>query len=123
VILAFVAVAASVAEMRWQRRVLVVAAPDVNDPALTAERRALRGWHRQAEDRDVQVVEVIGDRVIGARDTAATLRARLRLPTARFGLVLIGKDGHIALRSGEQVTADELQARIDAMPMRRAGQR
>ncbi len=125
-ILALVAVAASmpsVAEMRWQRRVLVVAAPSVDDPALTAQRRTLRGWRRQAEDRDVQFVEVIGDRVDGARDTTATLRARLRLPSARFGLVLIGKDGHVALRSGEPVTADELQRRIDAMPMRRAGQR
>ena len=113
----------SVAEMRWQRRVLVVAAPGANDPALTARRNALRGWQRGAEDRDVQVVEVIGDRVTGARDTAVALRARLRMPITHFGLVLIGKDGHVALRSSEPVTAEALQGRIDAMPMRRAGQR
>lgn len=113
----------SVAEMRWQRRVLVVAAPGANDPALIAQRNALRGWQRGAEDRDVQVVEVIGDRVTGARDTAVALRARLRMPITHFGLVLIGKDGHVALRSSEPVTAEALQGRIDAMPMRRAGQR
>lgn len=113
----------SVAEMRWQRRVLVVAAPGANDPALTAQRNVLRGWRRGAEDRDVQVVEVIGDRVTGARDTAVALRARLRMPIAHFSLVLIGKDGHVALRSSEPVTAEALQGRIDAMPMRRAGQR
>ena len=113
----------SVAEMKWQRRVLVVAAPSARDPALAAQRNALRGWRRDAEDRDVQVVEVIGDRVAGARDAAATLRARLRLPHERFGVVLIGKDGHVALRSGEPVLAETLQGRIDAMPMRRAGQR
>lgn len=113
----------SVAEMRWQRRVLVVAAPGANDPALTAQRNVLRGWLRGAEDRDVQVVEVIGDRVTGARDTAVALRARLRMPIAHFGLVLIGKDGHVALRLSEPVTAEALQGRIDAMPMRRAGQR
>ena len=113
----------SVAEMRWQRRVLVVAAPGANDPALTAQRNVLRGWLRGAEDRDVQVVEVIGDRVTGARDTAVPLRARLRMPITHFGLVLIGKDGHVALRLSEPVTAEALQGRIDAMPMRRAGQR
>ena len=113
----------SVAEMKWQRRVLVVAAPGARDPALAAQRAALRGWQRGAEDRDVQVVEVIGDRVTGARDAAATLRARLHLPATRFGLVLIGKDGHVALRSAEPVPAEALQGRIDAMPMRRAGRR
>ncbi|NTS63628.1 DUF4174 domain-containing protein [Sphingomonas sp. HHU CXW] len=113
----------SVAEMKWQRRVLVVAAPSGGDPALAAQRNALRGWPRGAEDRDVQVVEVIGDRVTGARDAATALRARLRLPATRFALVLIGKDGHVALRSGEPVLAETLQGRIDAMPMRRAGQR
>lgn len=113
----------SVAEMKWQRRVLVVAAPSAHDPALTAQRNALRGWQRGAEDRDVQVVEVIGDRVAGARDAAAALRAQLRLSRERFGVVLIGKDGHVALRSGEPVLAETLQSRIDAMPMRRAGQR
>lgn len=65
-ILVLVATAASVpsvAEMKWQRRVLVVAAPSARDSALAAQRNALRGWQRGAEDRDVQVVEVIGDRV------------------------------------------------------------
>ncbi|WP_375270936.1 DUF4174 domain-containing protein [Sphingomonas sp.] len=113
----------SVAEMRWQRRVLVVAAPAAGDQALAAQREALLGWRQGARDRDVQVVELIGDRVTGARDTAAALRARLRLPLDRFALALIGKDGHVALRSGEPVSAEALQDRIDAMPMRRAGQR
>ena len=71
----------------------------------------------------MQVVEVIGDRVTGARDAASALRIRLQLPTKRFAVVLIGKDGHVALRSGEPVLAETLQGRIDAMPMRRAGQR
>jgi hypothetical protein len=61
--------------------------------------------------------------VSGARDTAATVRARLRLARERFGVVLVGKDGSVALRSAEPVLAETLQRRIDAMPMRRAGQR
>ncbi|WP_019515800.1 DUF4174 domain-containing protein [Sphingomonas sp. Mn802worker] len=125
-ILALAVAAASVpslAEMKWQRRVLVVAAPGASDAALAAQREALRGWRRGAEDRDVQVVEVIGERVTGARDTAAALHARLRLPADHFAVVLVGKDGTVAFRSNQPVAADTLQRRIDAMPMRRAGQR
>jgi hypothetical protein len=113
----------SLAEMKWQRRVLVIAAPSASDPALSAQRDALRGWQRGADDRDVQVVEVIGDHVTGARNPAAQLRTQLDLPAGRFALVLIGKDGTVALRSVKLVPAQALEGRIDAMPMRRAGRR
>jgi hypothetical protein len=42
---------------------------------------------------------------------------------AAFQVLLIGKDGHVALRSAEPVAAATLQSRVDAMPMRRAGER
>jgi hypothetical protein len=38
-------------------------------------------------------------------------------------VVLVGKDGHAALRRSEPIDASTLVATIDAMPMRRAGQR
>ncbi len=61
-------------------------------------------------------------RVVSA-DTAESLRKRYRLPSQSFEVLLIGKDGHVELRSNKPVGAGELQGRIDAMPMRRAGQR
>jgi hypothetical protein len=116
------AAARGIDAMRWQRRVVVVAAAAADDPRLLAQRRALAGW-QGAADRDVTVVAVVGRVVEGVDDTAAALRGRFALPPDRFSVVLVGKDGHVALRSGEPVGAIELAGAIDAMPMRRAGQR
>lgn len=113
----------TVASMQWQRRVLLVSSPDRADPRLEAQRRALNGWTDDARDRDVTVVRIVGDGVEGAADAAADLRRRYGLPGDRFAVVLIGKDGEVAVRSDRPVPSASLARTIDAMPMRRAGQR
>lgn len=113
----------SLAAMKWHRRVLVVAAPTPTDPSLAEQRRLLAPWRAGAADRDLTVVEVVGDHVTGTTDTAPALRRRLNLVPGRFAAVLVGKDGHVADRHDRPVAADALEATIDAMPMRRAGQR
>lgn len=112
-----------VASLRGMRRVLLVSAPGPADPALRTQDRALAGWRDAAADRDVTVVHLTGDAVSGAGDRAAALRDRYALPADRFALVLLGKDGHVALRAAHPVAAAALAATIDAMPMRRAGLR
>jgi len=109
--------------LRHQRRVLIIAAPSERDASLAAQRRALAGWIDGAKDRDLTVVDVIGHAVRGIDDRAATLRRHFDLAEGRFGVVLVGKDGHVALRSGRPVAARHLERTIDAMPMRRAGER
>ena len=119
-----VALAASptVAQMKWERRVLIVSAPTAEDSALAEQRRVLAGWKSSAVARDLTVVEIVGDTVRGASDPAATLRRRYHLPTS-FTAILIGKDGGEKLRSAKPFPAAALEATIDAMPMRKAGQR
>ncbi len=110
-------------QMQWKRRVLLVVASDPDDPRAKAQRRVFADWGREAADRDVSLVDVLGAQVAGAADTADSLRKRYRLASQAFQVLLIGKDGHVAFRSNQPVGADELQGKIDAMPMRRAGQR
>jgi len=119
-----VALAASptLAQMKWERRVLIVAAVSGENAALAEQRRILANWKANSDDRDLTVVEVIGDRVRGAGDTAASIRRKYRLPGA-FTAILIGKDGGEKLRSARPFAAAVLEQTIDAMPMRRAGQR
>ncbi len=119
-----VALAASptIVQTRWERRVLIVAAPSAEDTALAEQRRILANWKSNADARDLTIVEVVGDTVRGATDTAAGLRRKYRLPAA-FTAILIGKDGGEKLRSAKPFPAAALEATIDAMPMRRAGQR
>ncbi|MBE7210317.1 MAG: DUF4174 domain-containing protein [Gluconacetobacter diazotrophicus] len=112
-----------IASMRGERRVVVVSAPGPRDGALDAQRRILAGWREAAAARDVTVVEVVGGRVEGADETADGVRRRYGMPEERFAIVLIGKDGHVALRAGAPVSGAVLTDVIDAMPMRRAGLR
>jgi hypothetical protein len=116
-------VPATVAGMRWERRVLLLSAPQSDDAGLAAQRRALAGWDAAARERDLAVVTIVGDRVSGADDGAAALRKRYRLPAGRFVAILIGKDGGEKLRSAKPIAPELLAETIDAMPMRRAGER
>ncbi|MGP7795870.1 DUF4174 domain-containing protein [Sphingomonas sp. CLY1604] len=110
----------TLAEMRWHKRVLLVAAPAADDAGIAGQRRALAGWDKGARERDLAIVTVIGDRVTGATDSAAALRTRHRLPRDRFVAILIGKDGGEKMRAGSPIPAETLAETIDAMPMRRA---
>ena len=119
-----VALAASptIAQMKWERRVLIVAAPSAEDASLAEQRRILGNWKAEGDTRDLSIVEVVGDQVRGASDPAATIRRKFRLPST-FTALLIGKDGGEKLRSATPLPAAALEATIDAMPMRKAGQR
>lgn len=112
-----------IAAMKWQKRVLLVSAADARDPLLDEQRRTIAAWKADADDRDLAVVEILGNEVHGVNDTAATLRRRYKLPATGFGAVLIGKDGGTKLRETRPIPAATLQGTIDAMPMRRNGQR
>jgi hypothetical protein len=112
----------TIQSMQWERRVVLLAAADANDPSFKAQHQSLSSW-AGASERDVSLVEIAGDRVSGSTDTALNLRAQYGLPKNHFVVLLIGKDGHVALRSTSPVTAGVLMETIDAMPMRRAGQR
>ena len=117
------AAAPTVAAMKNHRRVLIVATPSLTDPRFVQQRRALAGWRGGAAARDLSMVEVSRGQVRGASDSSKLIRRQWRLPPGEFQVVLVGKDGHEALRSPRPVAARTLQRLIDAMPMRRAGQR
>ncbi len=122
ILLAAALAQATLAQMRWERRILIIAAQTAADPHLAEQRRVLSAWRKESDARDLTIVEVVGDRVSGTADTASAIRRKYRLP-ARFTAVLIGKDGGEKLRSPRPFPAAALAETIDAMPMRREGQR
>jgi len=113
----------SVVEMRHHHRLLVIAAPAEADRQAQQQIAALAASQEPLAARDVVIVTVMADRVAGVRDSAAALRQLWSLPRDRFTVLLIGKDGHVALRQTDPITPATLIAAIDAMPMRRAGLR
>jgi hypothetical protein len=113
----------SIAAMKWQRRVVLISAPSTQDPALAQQREIFARWRTEAKDRDLSVVEVIGDRVSGVSDSSGALRRKYRLPADGFTAILIGKDGGEKLRSRKPLLGAQLETVIDAMPMRQSGER
>ncbi|MEH3103605.1 MAG: DUF4174 domain-containing protein [Sphingomonas phyllosphaerae] len=109
----------SISALQWERRVLIVSAPSEQDASLRQQRLIMARWRAAAKDRDLHLVEIIGNTVVGVSDTSATLRTRYDVPRDRFAVVLIGKDGGTKLRQTRPIAAATLEETIDAMPMRR----
>ena len=102
------------AAYRWTSRVLLVSAPDADDPAVGAQRDALASAGAEIAERDLVVVEALG-----RAPRSDALRRRFHLPDARFAAVLVGKDGGAKLASETPIPPRLLFSTIDAMPMRR----
>lgn len=108
----------SVSAMEKHNRVLLVFAPGLNDARLTAQRREVDGAALAMSERDVLLVQVAGDQVIGAHDAADKLRRRYKVGAGDYRTLLIGKDGNTAMSIVGPISAAHLSERVDVMPMR-----
>ncbi|TCP89284.1 uncharacterized protein DUF4174 [Rhizobium sp. PP-CC-2G-626] len=108
----------------WKNRVLIVFAKNPGDPAAAEQRRLLVDDTKALADRDMVVLEVVGDTVKPIYGKAAAVTAQeLRNDAGieegrRFTAILVGKDGGIKLRADKPVAPDQLFGLIDSMPMR-----
>lgn len=109
----------SVSAMASHNRVLIVFAPGLDDTRLRTQRREMDGAALAMSERDLLLVQVAGDQVIGAHDTADKLRRRYGVGAVDYRTFLVGKDGNTAMNIVGPITAAHLSERIDAMPMRR----
>ncbi len=108
----------SVAAMQNHNRVLLVFAPALDDARLQAQRGEVGRAALAMSERDVILVQVAGEQVIGAHDAADKLRRKYRVNPALYRTLLIGKDGKVAMAIVGPISAAHLEERIDAMPMR-----
>ncbi len=105
--------------LHGQSRVLIVFAPSDTDPLLREQRSALHPGSPASAERDLAVVEVIGDAAANPQIDGRALRASYRVPRDVFTVILIGKDGGEKLRKLRPLSEAALFATIDRMPMRR----
>lgn len=101
------------ARHRGASRVLVLSAPAADDRRLAAQREALASARTGFRERDLVVVEAVGDGT-----EALAVRRTLGLPADAFRAVLVGKDGGAKLTAAEPIPPQRLFSTIDAMPMR-----
>lgn len=118
--------AQSLSELQWQNRVLILFGTD--GTAIEEQSSELLKGRDALAERDMLVLAVAGDRLdpvygpVPDGEDAQSLRARFGVdPAAPFTAILIGKDGQKKWRADSVVPRAEIEAVIDAMPMRRAG--
>lgn len=102
---------------RWQKRVLLVAAPTAGQADFQAQKALLAASEAGLNERDFVVLDVLYDQLSAADRQFLARRLGLRPPA--FAAVLIGKDGEVKLRSARPLAPAALFATVDQMPMRR----
>jgi len=107
--LALPATAADLDALRWQARPILVFAPAPEDPRLSEQLARFEAAEAALADRRNVVIV----------DTDPGSALRRRFDPARFTVILVGLDGGEKFRRDGLVRVDTLNARIDAMPMRR----
>jgi hypothetical protein len=101
----------TLSDFLWQRRPVVVFADSPADPAFAEQMALLESRWPELAERDVIVIT--------DTDPQAEGEIRQKLRPRGFALVLIGKDGTVALRKPSPWDVRELTRAIDKMPMRR----
>ncbi|TVR28799.1 MAG: DUF4174 domain-containing protein [Balneolaceae bacterium] len=112
-------------ELRWQNRVLVIFAGDIESVKYQEQLRLIRDRMEGIKDRDLKVISIFEDgnsNMDGVNLSSSSvnlIRKRFEAKNNIFRFILIGKDGAVKLNSPETVSMDVLFERIDQMPMRR----
>ncbi len=102
---------ATLEELLWVARPVVVFADSPNDPRFAQQIRMLEQQTADLEDRGVVILT--------DTDPAAAGPLRRALRPRDFGLVLIDRDGTIVQRRPTPTTAREIINLIDRLPSRR----
>lgn len=102
---------ASIDELRWNSRPLVVFADTPNDPAFIEQMAALTSSPALLIERDVVVIT--------DTDPESNSEWRRRLHPRGFSLVVLDKDGQVKLRKPLPWDVREISRAIDKFPLRR----
>ncbi|PSB35249.1 DUF4174 domain-containing protein [Stenomitos frigidus] len=116
-------------DQQWQHRIVLLFAPSERSPAYQQQMEQWQAHQAGMQERDLKLVEVLGEgesRADGQPITPAAtarLRQQFGLTSASFAVILIGKDGTEKQRERAPIAPSTLFRTIDAMPMRQQEQR
>jgi hypothetical protein len=108
---------------QWDNRMLLMFAPSQNDPKLQVQKEFLAGQEDRLGAAEVRPIQVIGNGPVrlGAGTSndvqARNLRARFGVFDELFTIILVGKDGHVRLRSADPLTAQQVLRSVAAPPL------
>jgi len=101
-------------QYQWKNRLLLIFAPTETDATYQQQRQLLDASAAEVKERDLIVLPVV--------EAAANqdLRTQFNIANGAFAVILIGKDGGEKARFERVISAAQLFAIIDAMPMRQS---
>ncbi len=108
----------------WQNRLLLVFAPDADDPRLRRQDEILGAVGAGLADRDMRIIHlrpgapVTVDGIAFATPAAADIYRDFDIDTSEFAVLLIGKDGTVKMKNNEPPAISAVFDLIDSMPMR-----
>jgi hypothetical protein len=112
---------------KWKNRLLLVFSPSSEHESYRQQLLDWQGQDQQFDDRDLVVLAVVGERPLQPESLSAlspyTLRRHFLVDQEDFAVLLVGKDGTLKSRSALPLTAGQVYAIIDGMPMRRTEMR
>jgi hypothetical protein len=109
---------------QWKNRLLLLFASSEEDPAYLTLKKEIDRQAVEVKDRELLVFYVLErgesrlDQERLSPDQALFLKKHLSVPSGRFTIILIGKDGGEKIRQESPIDLKEIFAIIDAMPMR-----
>jgi hypothetical protein len=111
-------------ELTWEKRVLLVFAPDRQDAELRRQNTMLAAIGDGLVERDMIVIRAFADDHVAVdghihAQSASSFYRRFEVDRDEFRVILVGKDGGVKLDRNLAVSGDDLFALIDSMPMRR----
>ena len=108
----------------WEKRVLLTFAPNRRHAEFRQQAALLGAVDAGLAERDMTLIRVFADGEVVIEgnahpDSASSFYRRFSVVKDEFRVILVGKDGTVKLDRAHAVTAGDLFALIDAMPMRR----
>lgn len=104
-------------QYRWQKRVLLLAAPTAEQTDFKTQRALLDPEKAEMAARDFVILDVFYDQLSAADQQFLTRKTGVSPPN--FAAVLIGKDGGVKAQSRRPILPAALFGTVDKMPMRR----
>ena len=112
---------------QWKNRLVLLFASSEEDQDYLTLKKEIGLQAMEVKDRDLQVFYVLerGESRLDQErlnpHQALFLKRHLSVPSGRFTIILIGKDGGQKIRQESPIDLKEIFAIIDAMPMRQQG--
>ncbi len=107
----------------WEKRVLLVFTPDSLQENYQRQNAMLSEVAADMEERDMTTIRAMADGTLSIDNNKQSLSVaefyeRYAVNEKQFRVILVGKDSTVKLDRDEPVSAEELFALIDTMPMR-----